>query len=103
MTAIELPYPWLEARKPGFELIREFHAWRAYSDRHKLIVIDDFSRHRTFVFMYVNNADRKADTKLIRWLNDDGEQEAGVPAWLIPIPPSRSASVANPLPEDSAA
>jgi len=106
MKATELPYDQFEeGRIPLFELIRDFRTWRAFSAGvfDHLIVIDDFSCRRAFVFKYVNNADRKADAELLRRLSDDGEETSRVPAWLIPIPPTRSASAANPLPEDSAA
>ena len=106
MTVVELPYSWFEARISSLDLIREFSSWRAYFGlvhAAHLIVIDDFPRRRAIVFKYESRTDRNADVELVRRLREDGGDAASAPAWLIPIPPFRSASAANPLPEDSAA
>ena len=102
MTVVELSHHWLEERIRAFELIRDFREWRAYSGHDHYIVIDDFDRQRAIVFIYKMRKDRDADVEVLRRLSDGGA-ETGVPAWLIPIPPSRSGAAANPLSEDSAA
>ena len=103
MTVVELSHHWLEQRIQAFELIRDFRAWRAYSGHDYYIIIDDFGRQRAIVFIYKLRKDRDADVEALRRLADDGEEAAGVPAWLTPTPPTRSASAANPLPDEPAA
>ena len=106
MDVSEIPYEAFAAGQiPRLKLVRAVPHWRAFSGgaQEYLIVIDDYPKRRAVVFKYATRTDRDADVELILRLPNDGEAAAGIPAWLNPHPPSRSAAEANPLPTESAA
>ena len=102
----EIPYGDLDIVRPLLHvMLREFTSWRAYVDDYEAfrILIDNFRNQTAIVFTYEQRTERDADAEVILHLPDEGDSEAGVPAWLNPRGPLPAISHEEPLPVDSAA
>lgn len=72
--------------------------WTAGNEEYLLVLFDRVNR-RVTVFDYDTPAERQEDIELVLRLQDDGgDNGAGIPAILSPVPPGRFSSNAEPLP-----
>jgi hypothetical protein len=100
MDVREMRYCDLEIVRPLLNVtLREFVAWRAYTDDYDAfrIIVDDFKNRKAIVFTYEKSADRDADAELILQMPDEGDGPAAVPAWLIPRHPRPAESCEEPI------
>ena len=92
-----------EAHFPNRKLVRAWancKIWSAGVEQALLVLVDTASK-RVALFEYDTLAEREKDIQLVLHLPDgDGGAGAGVPAFLNPMPPSRSARKAQALPMD---
>lgn len=101
----ELPYhlfldtPWI-----NLQPVRAFDQWQVWSagtDGYFLI-LDETEERRATLIQYETRAERDQEIKRVRRLpapGDTGNAGAPSPAWLKPVPPTRTARDAKPLPK----
>ena len=105
MRAIELSYDaYLDGRFPGLAEVRSFPAWQvlaAQSEGRFVLILDEREARRATVLEYEDRSERQQDILLVQRLSfrDEGDADAGVPAFLQPVPPARPACDARLLPE----
>lgn len=105
MRVSDLPYhiyldtPWINR-----QTVRVFDGWQvlsAGSDGYFLLV-DQPADECALLIQYETCAERERDIEVIRRLpasGDNGNADAPFPAWLRPVPPTRTARDAKPLPQ----
>ena len=72
--------------------------WSAGIDP-KLLILEDPVNRRLVHFEYLSYAEFDRDRRLVMAIDsDEGDASSGVPAWLAPVRPIRSAGFAQPLP-----
>ena len=102
MRMIERDYDaFAEDHFPNMVLVRTWadcKIWSAGVEEALLVLVDTASK-RVALFEYDTPTEREKDIQLVVHLPDDaGGAGAGVPAFLNPTPPSRSARNAQALP-----
>ena len=104
MREIEMVYDaQFEGSFPRIEKVRELGDCTIWSagEYPKLLVLHDPLRRRLVQFEYATFAEFDRARRLVLAIDrDDGDAAAGVPAWLNPVHPVRSAEFAQPLPSD---
>ena len=104
MREIEIEYDaHFEETYPRIEKVRELGEctiWSAGEDP-KLLILHDPSRKRLVQFEYATFAEFERARRLALAIDrDDGAAPEGVPAWLNPVTPIRSAEFEQPLPRE---
>jgi len=91
----------VEDRFPNMVLVRAWsdcNIWSAGIEEPLLVLVDGPTKS-VAVFEYDTPAEREKDIRLVCSLRDGGGGDGGgVPAAILPRPPSRSGSMAEPLP-----
>ena len=102
MRVIDIPYnQYVEEWYPHKHRVRdlaECTIWSVGGQPPRLILEDPVNR-RAALFEYETLAEREKDIRLVLKIDEhDGGASSGIPAWLSPVMPTRSAGFAEPFP-----
>jgi hypothetical protein len=109
MRVVDMEYDqYIETAYPLKQKIRDLGdctIWRATGDctimagDRLTIILEDPVHRRVTLFEYDSFAEINKDIEVVMNIGrDDGDAASGVPAWLKPPPPTRSAGFAQPVP-----
>jgi hypothetical protein len=101
MRVIDMEYDrYIETAYPLKQKIRDLGdctIW--YAGDRLTILLEDPVHRRAALFEYDTIADLNKDYEVVMNIDrDSGDAASGVPAWLKPPPPTRSAGFAQPVP-----